>query len=259
MANFREAQQIEALVSQIISEQKQNPRYDYQSNEQREIDRLVYELYGLNEADIQEVERWFARRYPKLKDYAYVLPDEALSYVQEGTLSIEEAELWAQIARGENKHVEFKSTLLYDIKQARETYAVKHGILKTLAAFANSEGGNLLIGVTDERTVFGLDQDYTLLGTASSAPAAERWDVFRLRLDALIQEAFGNAFFGLLDTTFVKMGQHEICVVSVRPSAVPVYLQNTEKKKSQFYIRRLSSSKDLTDREVTEYLKNRVI
>ena len=50
----------------IINKQKTNPRYDYASKEQLEIDRLVYEAYGLNEDDIREVENWYARRYPAL-------------------------------------------------------------------------------------------------------------------------------------------------------------------------------------------------
>ena len=54
------------LVLSIIEQQRTNPRYDYASNEQLEIDRLVYAAYGLNEADIREVEDWYARRYPKL-------------------------------------------------------------------------------------------------------------------------------------------------------------------------------------------------
>ena len=54
------------LVSKIVERQKQNLSYDYASNEQLEIDRLVYEAYGLNESDIREVENWYARRYPKL-------------------------------------------------------------------------------------------------------------------------------------------------------------------------------------------------
>ena len=53
-------------VAQIIAKQKVNPRYDYASHEQIEIDRLVYEACGLNTDDIQEVETWYARRYPKL-------------------------------------------------------------------------------------------------------------------------------------------------------------------------------------------------
>ena len=53
-------------IRKIIQEQKQNLRYDYASYEQIEIDRLVYEAYGLNEDDVKEVENWYVRRYPKL-------------------------------------------------------------------------------------------------------------------------------------------------------------------------------------------------
>jgi hypothetical protein len=58
--------QIEKIVGQIIKKQKTNPRYDYASHEQIDIDKLVYEAYGLNAEDVQEVENWFARRYAKL-------------------------------------------------------------------------------------------------------------------------------------------------------------------------------------------------
>ena len=58
--------QITSLVERLVDKQKQNARYEYMSHEQKEIDRLVYELYGLNKCDITEVENWFARRYPKL-------------------------------------------------------------------------------------------------------------------------------------------------------------------------------------------------
>ena len=54
------------LINSIIQKQKINPRYDYASHEQIEIDKLVYEAYGLNAEDIAEVENWYARRYPKL-------------------------------------------------------------------------------------------------------------------------------------------------------------------------------------------------
>ncbi len=58
--------EIIGLVRQIEKSQKIEPRYDYLSKEQKEIDRLVYGLYGLNDDDIREVETWYARRYPKL-------------------------------------------------------------------------------------------------------------------------------------------------------------------------------------------------
>lgn len=58
----------EIFVKNIIDNQKINIRYDYASHEQIEIDKLVYEAYGLNGEDILEVENWYARRYPKLSN-----------------------------------------------------------------------------------------------------------------------------------------------------------------------------------------------
>ncbi len=58
--------EIKSEVQKIIDKQETNPRYDYLSHEQLEIDRLVYEAYGLNDEDIWEVENWYERRYPKL-------------------------------------------------------------------------------------------------------------------------------------------------------------------------------------------------
>ncbi|MFW6275554.1 MAG: Eco57I restriction-modification methylase domain-containing protein, partial [bacterium] len=58
--------EVRNLVQEIIKKQKSNPRYDYASHEQIEIDKLVYEAYGLTAEDVEEVENWYARRYPKL-------------------------------------------------------------------------------------------------------------------------------------------------------------------------------------------------
>jgi len=57
---------IENLVNMLILKQKNNPRYKFNENEQKEIDKIIYEIYGLNDEDIEEVETWHRRRYPKL-------------------------------------------------------------------------------------------------------------------------------------------------------------------------------------------------
>ncbi len=57
---------LKGQVLEIVNKQKKNPSYPYHLHEQREIDRLVYEMYGLNDDDIKEVETWYRRRYPKL-------------------------------------------------------------------------------------------------------------------------------------------------------------------------------------------------
>ena len=59
-------QEIEKLVEEIIKKQKKDPDYNYQNHEQIKIDKLVYEIFGLDQELIDEVETWYARRYPKL-------------------------------------------------------------------------------------------------------------------------------------------------------------------------------------------------
>ena len=54
------------LVNSIVKKQKKDLLYDFMTNEQVEIDKIVYEMYNLNEQDIHEVETWFFRRYPTL-------------------------------------------------------------------------------------------------------------------------------------------------------------------------------------------------
>ncbi|MBE3128827.1 MAG: N-6 DNA methylase, partial [Actinobacteria bacterium] len=63
---IKQGNRISNLVNNIIEKQKQNPRYNYLNNEQKEIDKIIYEIYGLNDGDIKEVESWYERRYPKL-------------------------------------------------------------------------------------------------------------------------------------------------------------------------------------------------
>lgn len=58
--------QIARLVDVIISKQRALADYDYSSCEQLDLDRLIYEAYGLSRSEITEVETWYARRYPKL-------------------------------------------------------------------------------------------------------------------------------------------------------------------------------------------------
>ena len=60
----------------------------------------------------------------------------------------------------ESKTLEFKSSLRWNLQEdRRDDKHVTHAALKTIAAFLNTEGGDLLIGVDDDRQVLGIDHD----------------------------------------------------------------------------------------------------
>ena len=65
----------------------------------------------------------------------------------------------ALIKQGESKTLEFKSTLRWNFKEDRKDNRMTFAALKTIAAFLNTEGGDLLIGVADDRSVVGIERD----------------------------------------------------------------------------------------------------
>ena len=54
------------------------------------------------------------------------------------------------INEGESAVVEFKSTLRYDSYSEKINKSLEEVIMKSIAAFANAEGGRLFIGISDD-------------------------------------------------------------------------------------------------------------
>jgi hypothetical protein len=60
------------------------------------------------------------------------------------------------IRAGESKHIEFKETFSLDVKSQTKEKHIEESALKTVVAFLNSDGGNLLVGVRDDGDIAGL-------------------------------------------------------------------------------------------------------
>ncbi|MFD0766705.1 Eco57I restriction-modification methylase domain-containing protein [Mucilaginibacter lutimaris] len=242
-------------IDGIIEKQKSNPRYDYQSHEQKEIDALVYEAYGLNKADINEVETWYARRYPKLAAYADIISlDEELAQVKEEILEedLHTQRVKALIALGENKRTEYKSTLRYDVRQKAVLPHIEHSVLKTIAAFLNSEGGTLLIGVDDDGNILGLDNDYSTFGKTKN-----HQDEWVKHFDNITGHAFSDALMANINLEFAHMDEGVVAIVDVKASSNYVYMKSKADNRKQFYIRRNGSTVELRDEEILSYVKQK--
>jgi hypothetical protein len=238
------------MTREIISKQKLNSRYNYIEKEQKEIDLLIYELYGLTEEDINEVETWFARRYPKLAKYAYY---KSLEELQQEKLAEDGNELIREkIAKGESHILEFKSSLRYCLREREPKNYVEHSSFKNLAAFLNSDGGHLFVGIDDNGVILGLENtDF------ASFKGVNKKDEFLKHFDNLIEKYFSNDIAGLLNVRFHEIDQKTIAVVEVKGKTPrPVILKNPDKGgKEEFYIRRNVSAKELTLFESITYIK----
>lgn len=237
---------IESFVLSIIAKQKSDLKYQYFANEQKEIDSLVYELYGLNQEDIQEVEYWWARRYPKLARFADTKPRLSIKDKQEKIARLQEI-----ITRGENKYCEFKSSLRLDLRNNIVDKKIEHTAFKNIAGFLNSEGGTLIIGVDDDKNILGLEEtDYK---TFSKADKVDEWSK---HLDNLIQNFIGNKMHAFINAPeFIPIDGKTIVLIEVKPSPEPVWLKNGNIE--EFYIRRTASAIQLSGKEAVEYIGER--
>ncbi len=81
------------------------------------------------------------------------------------------------IKRGESLTLEFKATLRWNLKEDRQDdRVVTHAVLKTIAAFLNTQGGDLLIGVADDGSDSSeIEKDQLRTPTTSSCDTLRRW------------------------------------------------------------------------------------
>jgi membrane protein YdbS with pleckstrin-like domain len=190
-------------------------------------------------------------------DRAYVksIPSPA-TYVEliEGLIELEEAaspslELQSVrelLAGGENQHVEFKSSLMWDYRRQIVNKALYEPVMKNVAGFMNAMGGVVLIGVNDDGEVLGLGPDYQ----AIKKPDSDGFEnVFNMAFNKMI----GVEYRRFVDVTFPSIEGREVCVVSVRPSTQPAYLQ--ARGNETFYLRAGNASLPLTVSQAARYIQ----
>lgn len=156
------------------------------------------------------------------------------------SLSIDEL-----IGLGESATLEFKSTLRWDVIQNKINKDLQYSVLKTMAAFLNSDGGTLIIGVGDNQNIYGLDRDLKTL----SKPTP---DVFEQTLINLLVEHIGAEFGPFVRPRFENLEGNLLCVVEVNPASGPAYLLSARGK--EFYVRAGNTSRALDTQDAISYI-----
>ncbi len=153
----------------------------------------------------------------------------------------------ALIRNGESKTVEFKQTLSFDVKTRKKEKWIEKSLLKTLVGFLNSDGGNLLIGVDDNQTLTGINQEVVKLHQSNN-------DNFLKHLKNIVKTSIGPEHYPLINNEVIKIGSKDICRITCSKSSKEVYLDNTE-----FYVRTNPSTDKLEGPKLVEYIKNRFL
>jgi type I restriction enzyme R subunit len=153
------------------------------------------------------------------------------------------------IDNDEDYTVEFKSTARWDLRENQPSEAIEDAIVKTVAAFLNTDGGTLLIGVGPDRAVIGLAHDYEQVKPKNG-------DGFVNWLTTHLINALGQTPVTRARARIAVHAGHEICRVDVAASPVPVWAR-TSKGEQVFFIRMNNSTRPLPNAEIEAYRAGR--
>jgi hypothetical protein len=150
------------------------------------------------------------------------------------------------IEAGESSKLEFKSSLRWNLKSERNDEEITHACVKTIAAFLNSEGGSLLIGIADDGGIVGIEVD-----------KFNNVDKFQLHLLNVLKQSLGEAATSELKIEIIPTGieSKNACLIACKRSKTAVY-SRVKGGGENFYVRTGPSTSQLSARELVEYVRN---
>jgi len=146
------------------------------------------------------------------------------------------------VALGEGGDVEFKSTVRTNLKTGKVGKEIEFAWLKAIVAFLNSDGGALLIGVTDAGEICGLDVDNF-----------ENNDRCLLHVKNLLNHHIGAEFSSYLNISLVEKPAGVVVMLECKKATDPVFLKIG--KNEEFYIRSGPSSVKLSPSQIVNFVQ----
>lgn len=151
----------------------------------------------------------------------------------------------------EDLHHEFKTSLIYPANGGMLPDENRQGeeIVKAIAAFLNTEGGTLYLGVDNGGYIRGLDNDFRYLNHGSpDYDIREMQDKYNLLLQSHLRRLIGNTVDGLplipdyLKIEYEQSDRKWICRLVINPFPVAVQL-----KDSRIFIRKEGEKNEIRD------------
>ena len=148
------------------------------------------------------------------------------------------------INSGENDRLEFKSTLRWNLKVGRAEKGIEKAWLKSVVAFLNTDGGVLLIGVSDDGHILGTEADQF-----------DNTDKYLLHVNNCLQQHVGLEHSGFIRFQLIPVEGKKMLLIECQPSPSAAFLKIG--KNEDFYVRVGPGSRRLSTSEVLSYVSKR--
>lgn len=194
-------------------------------------------------------ELWTTESFPQFLEYRRAeLADMINAFLDQIVTSGGEAavDLTSLLEADEGDRLEFKETARVNVHTGDIDEKIVHGAVKSVAAFMNSHGGTLVIGVKDAtKEVTGLERDLATLGKKDT-------DGYELFIRQLLNNAFGAEHSSRVSIAFPTEDDKMACVVLAPRSPRPVYVKNSDDR--DLYVRDGNSTRKLNSEEAVRYV-----
>ena len=145
---------------------------------------------------------------------------------------------------GESEAVEFKSTLRTNLHTGNRDTRMEMSVLKTLAGFLNTNGGMLVIGVSDDGSPLGIQND-----------GFDNEDRMHLHLVNIVKTRMGIHALTSLHSRFDAHNNHRVMVIRCNKSSKPVFVK--DENIERFYVRTGPSTTELSASQTPDYIRHR--
>ncbi|MCK4858613.1 MAG: DUF262 domain-containing protein [candidate division Zixibacteria bacterium] len=156
----------------------------------------------------------------------------------------EEFDLSQIVVNGESEAVEFKSTLRTNLHTGSKDLRMEHTILKTLAGFLNTNGGTLVVGVSDDGSSVGIDVD-----------GFPNEDKMNLHLVNIVKSRMGPHVMTHIHSHFEDYEDGRVMILKCGKADAAVFVNDGDVER--FYIRTGPSTTELSASQTQEYIQNR--
>jgi serine/threonine protein kinase len=165
------------------------------------------------------------------------------------------AEMRQLFTSDETTTLEFKSSLRVPTEPLTEEEKsqlnrvhrrLEREVLKTIAAFLNTDGGILVIGIADDHTIVGIEIDYPSLRRHQSS------DGWRLAFDDLVSSHLGTAAMSSINLRLEPWQGRTIAIVRCSKRKEPTWIGDDE-----LFVRRTASTVKLSTRDALAWWRER--
>ena len=171
----------------------------------------------------------------------------------------DEAKEWLHrlLEHGEDDQLEFKASLRFPTGPGRGwseltkaerkdiSRSLEREVTGTIAAFLNTRGGTLIVGVTDDGGVFGIEGD---LETLRHKPSLDGW---RLALDSALSRDLGSDAVSCVSVQLIRVEGCALASIACVPRDQPTFHDGT------LMIRRGASTIALSTKDAFAYQRDR--